>query len=48
MNFFHPVAEFTTIIPVIFIAVFAPRTKKLSACDNENEAADATADPVFI
>ena len=48
MNFFLPVDESPAIAPFIFIAVFAPRRKNISAYDTDIDAAYATADPVFI
>ena len=48
LKFFLSVAESPTISPVIFIAVFAPHTKKKLACDTDNDAAASNANPAFI
>ena len=48
VNLFCPVAESPAIAPFNLIAVFAPRTKKISACFTDNDAAAATTDPAFI
>ena len=47
MKLFRPVAEFPAIAPVIYIAVFAPLTKNISAYDTDIDDADATTDPEF-
>ena len=48
VNFFRPVAESPAISPFVFIAVIAPSTKNLLACDTDNDAAVITAYPAFI
>ena len=48
VSFFRPFAEFPAIAPVIFIYVFSPRTKNISSCNTDIDAAAATADPAFL
>ena len=48
MNLFLPVVESHAIALLIFIAVFVPHKKEILACNTDNEAAAATAYPVFI